>query len=61
MEETNREKIESEITKCTVNGELTCDDALNLADKFNIEPLLVGKSADKLKIKIRSCKLGCFK
>lgn len=55
------EKIESAIkAKADKNNKISCKDALNIANELNVSPGTVGKAADKLKIKIKGCQLGCF-
>ncbi len=47
----------------TVDGKkiITCGDALGLSAKLGIAPAEVGAICNALGIKIRECKLGCFK
>jgi hypothetical protein len=49
-----------EIRKKAVNGRLSCAAARKIAEKFNLPYKTIGSEADKLKIKITSCQLGCF-
>jgi hypothetical protein len=42
-------------------GVLTCEDALFIAEKLGVKPETVGEFCNMRKIKIISCKLGCFK
>lgn len=39
---------------------LTCAQALELAERFGVEPARVGKLCDAAGIKLRHCQLGCF-
>ncbi len=39
---------------------LTCAQALELAERFGVEPARVGKICDVAGIKLRRCQLGCF-
>jgi hypothetical protein len=39
---------------------LTCAQALELAERFGVEPARVGKLCDAAGIKLRRCQLGCF-
>jgi len=41
-------------------GKLTCTQARKLAQELKVAPGVVGNAADELKIKIKSCELGCF-
>jgi LAO/AO transport system kinase len=55
------EKIESAIKEKTdENNKISCKDALNIANELNVSPAAVGREANKLKIKIKGCQLGCF-
>ncbi len=40
---------------------LRCADALELAAAHGVAPTAITRVCNKLKIKIRSCQLGCFK
>lgn len=55
------EKLEEELRASAPNGTLPCAKALALAQKHSVPPKLVGKLCNKLKIRITSCQLGCFK
>jgi hypothetical protein len=39
---------------------LTCADAFELAVKFGVEIIEIGRICNRNKIKIRKCQLGCF-
>ena len=39
---------------------LTCAQAWKLIEELKVPPKMVGTAANQLKIKIRSCELGCF-
>jgi DNA-binding CsgD family transcriptional regulator len=53
--------LENEIKLIISEDKIACKDALELARKLNIAPGAVGKEINRLKIKIKSCQLGCFK
>ena len=53
-------KIEEKIKKRAVNGRLPCPVARKIAKELSISYREVGRAADKLKIKITDCELGCF-
>lgn len=53
-------KLESAIKEKATDGRLTCDEAWQLADDLGINKADMGKAADDLGIKIKSCQLGCF-
>ncbi|RKZ28485.1 hypothetical protein DRQ29_01820 [bacterium] len=40
---------------------LNCVDALDIASKFGVKPILIGKLCNQHKIKFAKCQLGCFK
>jgi plasmid maintenance system antidote protein VapI len=39
---------------------ITCENALRLAETFDVSPKRIGKLCNDNAIKIRKCKLGCF-
>jgi len=43
------------------NGKITCRQALKIAEERGVSPEKIGTLLNKLKIKIVSCQLGCFK
>jgi len=42
------------------DGRISCTAARKLAEEFKVPPRVVGEAANVLKIKIKSCELGCF-
>jgi len=54
------EKLEGTILAAARDGELACANALRIAKEANVSPKRIGELADKLKIKLRACQLGCF-
>jgi len=42
------------------DGNISCKQALSIADRMDVNPKLVGMAADMQGIKVRSCQLGCF-
>ena len=60
----DKKKIEKELLAKAENksGKLfiTCNNAFEIAENLNIDPVEVGKMCNVLKIKIMNCKLGCF-
>ncbi len=52
--------LEDEVKASLVNGKLPCAVAFNIAKKLKVAPKDVGDAANRLKIKIASCQLGCF-
>ena len=55
------ERQESSATVLYAGGWIRCHVALSLARELNIESRNLGKILNLLKIKIRDCRLGCFK
>jgi len=53
-------RIREELKKASENGAIACRTALELAERLGVEPRLVGQAANKERIKIISCQLGCF-
>jgi hypothetical protein len=41
-------------------GKLTCTQARKLAEDLGVPPARVGEACNELKIKLKSCELGCF-
>ncbi len=56
----SKELIEKELSKRAVEGRITCYEARKIAEKLEVPYILVGKAANKKKIKIVQCELGCF-
>jgi hypothetical protein len=52
--------LEDEMLASLVNGKLPCAVAFQIAKKLKVSPRQVGDAANRLKIKISSCQLGCF-
>ena len=53
--------ITKEIVERSVDGKMTCKEALELAEKHGVSPSAIGKILDEKKIRIKDCQLGCFK
>lgn len=52
--------LANEVKAALVNGRLPCTTAFALARKLRLAPLRVADAANKLKVKITGCQLGCF-
>jgi hypothetical protein len=52
--------VEDEMRASLVNGKLPCAVAFQIVKKLKVSPRQVGDAANRLKIKISSCQLGCF-
>jgi hypothetical protein len=59
MSEIKQEVLDA-VRQAAKDGRLTCTEARKLASDFKVAPGIVGQAADELKIKIKSCELGCF-
>jgi hypothetical protein len=57
-------EVSKEILEAVENAsrekQISCTEARRLAEELKIPPRLIGEAANKLKIKIRACELGCF-
>ena len=56
-----KDRTEEEVGKKAIGGRLPCAIARMIAENLGVSYKTVGKAADKLKIKITNCQLGCFK
>ncbi|KUO50014.1 MAG: hypothetical protein APF76_05995 [Desulfitibacter sp. BRH_c19] len=54
------DKIAEEMKKISKDGKITCAQARKLAEDLKVPYRDVGETADKLKIKLHKCQLGCF-
>jgi hypothetical protein len=54
------ERLECDKSTLRTGGWITCETALAVAAKLDIEPIQAGNMMDHLDIKIRRCGLGCF-
>lgn len=59
MEEVRQEVLKA-VEEAAQEGRLTCERAHQLAAALGVPLIEVGRAADLLGIKIRSCQLGCF-
>jgi hypothetical protein len=59
MAEISPEILEA-IKEAAKDGKISCTVARKLATEFKVPNRVVGEAADNLKIKIKSCELGCF-
>lgn len=55
-----KNRIEEAIKKKAVKGRLSCSAARKIAEEIGVSYKVVGNAADRLKIKITDCSLGCF-
>jgi hypothetical protein len=54
------DKIKAAVMSKAVDGRITCKEAIDIANSLNVSPGAVGKVLNEMKIKIKSCQLGCF-
>jgi hypothetical protein len=54
------ENILAAVKKSAPDNKISCAAARDLAVQLGVEPIVIGKAADELKIKIKQCQLGCF-
>lgn len=55
-----RELIKTRIKKIAINSKVSCPALRKIAEDLGITYKEAGKIANELKIKIKSCDLGCF-
>jgi len=55
-----RSELEQYLRSASDENRIHCSRALAIAKSLGIPPEEVGKAANKLKIKISKCQLGCF-
>jgi LAO/AO transport system kinase len=55
-----REILEEKLRKTSVENRLPCRAAFAIAQSLGISTAEVGKAANRLKIRISKCQLGCF-
>ncbi|MBI4285735.1 MAG: hypothetical protein HY670_07530 [Chloroflexi bacterium] len=52
--------VEDEIKASLVEGKLPCAVAFKIAKKCKVAPRDVGNAANRLRVKVANCQLGCF-
>ena len=55
-----QDELELRLRQASRGNRIHCAGALAIAKSLGIAPGEVGKTANKLKIKISKCQLGCF-
>ncbi|KPJ97428.1 MAG: hypothetical protein AMJ60_11185 [Desulfobacterales bacterium SG8_35] len=53
-------ELEQQLHKACKESRILCSSALAIAKSLGIPPGEVGKTANKLNIRISKCQLGCF-
>ena len=54
------EQLESLLLKASHEKKIPCASAMDIAKSLGIPITEVGRTANKLKIRIKKCQLGCF-
>lgn len=52
--------VREAVLKAAIDGRITCPAAKELAEQLGVEPGVIGDACNQLRIKIKSCALGCF-
>jgi hypothetical protein len=55
------EQIEQIFKQEDIGSEITCPQAFELSEKYQIPKMDIARYCNVNKIKIRACQLGCFK
>jgi len=55
-----QKELEKRLYEAATDNRIQCAKAFAIAKSLGITPAEVGKAADKFKIKISKCQLGCF-
>ena len=53
-------ELERKVTSSLVDDRLSCPVAFEIAGELKVSPRQVGDMANKLKVRISNCQLGCF-
>ena len=53
-------ELEKRLTSAAKDGRIQCASAQAIAKSLKLSYDVVGNTADKLKLKISKCQLGCF-
>ena len=53
-------QLDEKIKTSLEDGKLPCPIAFKIAKELKVSPKEIGEACNRLKIKIRSCQLGCF-
>ncbi len=54
-------RVREAVLKAATEGRITCPVARELADRLGVDPGVIGEACNQLRIKIKSCVLGCFR
>jgi hypothetical protein len=53
-------ELDNKIQISLADGKLPCARAFQIAKELKVTPKEIGEACNRLKIKVRSCQLGCF-
>jgi hypothetical protein len=53
-------ELDKKIQESLEEGKLPCGKAFQIAKELKVTPRDIGEACNRLKIKVRSCQLGCF-
>ncbi|MBP2635726.1 MAG: hypothetical protein H6Q72_1633 [Firmicutes bacterium] len=54
------EAIKQKVESLAKNGQLSCAEAIKLANTEAVPPTCIGRAANAAGVKIIACQLGCF-
>lgn len=54
------EHVVKKLNEKSVEGRISCSEARKIAEELKVPYNVIGKAANKSKIKIVRCELGCF-
>lgn len=60
LSDKQQEELENKLRKASHEDRIPCASALAIAKSMKIPAAEIGKTANKLKIRIQKCQLGCF-
>ena len=60
LTDAQQNELEDRLRKASHESRVPCASALKIAESLGIPAGEVGKTANKLKIRIKKCQLGCF-
>jgi hypothetical protein len=60
MDKAQKEAIQEAVKAAAHCKKLSCPQAREIAEKFDVAYTVVGKTCNEMEIKIKGCSLGCF-
>lgn len=61
LSDLQKEKIKSLVSERSKDGAIDCDTASRIAGELGLPSRAVGEACNQMGIKIKNCRLGCFK